>query len=81
MLYWAQNQNALQTGAWWWFLPPGLAVAVFGTGLVLFNFGLDELSNPRLRGTRHRHGLGGHAWRASDPTPVVRPLLTDKDVS
>ena len=23
MLYWAQSQQALQLGAWWWFIPPG----------------------------------------------------------
>ena len=25
MLYWAQNAEALSFGAWWWFVPPGLA--------------------------------------------------------
>lgn len=71
MLYWAQNQSALQLGAWWWFLPPGLAVALMGTSLVLLNFGLDELTNPRLR-TLSRRGLGGkRRWRPMEPTPVV----------
>ncbi|MGH3402955.1 MAG: ABC transporter permease, partial [Streptosporangiaceae bacterium] len=37
MLYWAESQQALQLGAWWWFAPPGLAVALIGTGLVLLN--------------------------------------------
>ncbi len=32
MLYWAESQQALQLGAWWWFVPPGLAVALIGTG-------------------------------------------------
>ncbi|MCL2393147.1 MAG: ABC transporter permease [Acidimicrobiaceae bacterium] len=49
MLYWAQNDQALSVGAWWWFVPPGLAVALVGTGLALANFGLDELIDPRLR--------------------------------
>ena len=31
ILYWAQSQEALQLGAWWWFIPPGLAVALMGT--------------------------------------------------
>ena len=52
MLYWAQSQDALQLGAWWWFVPPGLAVALIGTSLVLLNTGIDELSNPRLRDAR-----------------------------
>jgi peptide/nickel transport system permease protein len=49
MLYWAQSDQALSVGAWWWFVPPGLAVALVGTGLALANFGLDELIDPRLR--------------------------------
>jgi peptide/nickel transport system permease protein len=49
MLYYAQNDEALSTGAWWWFVPPGLCIALFGMGLALINFGLDEILNPRLR--------------------------------
>ena len=49
MLYWSQSAQALQLGAWWWFVPPGLAVALIGTGLVLLNTGIDEFGNPRLR--------------------------------
>jgi peptide/nickel transport system permease protein len=71
ILYWAQSQEAIETGAWWWYVPPGLAVALLGMSLVLLNFGLDELGNPRLRdGGRRR--VRGHIWRASDPTPVIR---------
>lgn len=49
MLYFAQNDQALASGAWWWFVPPGLCIALFGMGLALINFGLDEILNPRLR--------------------------------
>jgi len=49
MLYFAQNSQALLAGAWWWYVPPGLAIAVIGAGLALINFGIDEFSNPRLR--------------------------------
>ena len=49
MLYWAQNSSALSFGAWWWFVPPGLGIALVGTGLSLMNFGIDEFINPRLR--------------------------------
>ena len=49
MLYWAQNGNAVQLNAWWWYAPPGICVALLGMSLVLLNFGLDELGNPRLR--------------------------------
>jgi len=49
MLYWAQNNAALLNGLWWWFVPPGIAITIFGGGLALLNFSLDEITNPRLR--------------------------------
>ena len=49
MLFWAQSANAEVSGYWWWYLPPGLAVAFLGTSLALLNFGIDEFINPRLR--------------------------------
>ncbi len=49
MLYWAQNDQALLTGAWWWILPPGLAIALVGASLALINYAVDEVTNPRLR--------------------------------
>jgi peptide/nickel transport system permease protein len=49
MLYWAENDQAFTLGAWWWYVPPGLCIALLGMGLGLVNFGIDELINPRLR--------------------------------
>ncbi len=49
MLYWAQNNNALLTGDWTLIFAPGLCVALLATALSLVNFGVDALSNPRLR--------------------------------
>lgn len=49
ILYWAQNNAALISNLWWWFLPPGLAIGVFSTGLALLNYAVDEMTNPRLR--------------------------------
>ena len=49
ILYWAQSDNALLLSAWWWFVPPGIAIGIVGSALVLMNFGIDELVNPRLR--------------------------------
>jgi peptide/nickel transport system permease protein len=72
MLLYAQNSNAELSGYWWWFLPPGLAIALLGTALVLLNFGIDEFINPRLRAA----GLSGHRRRGGRPefalTPVIR---------
>jgi len=52
ILYGAYNQGALILGAWWWFVPPGLCIALLGSGLALLNFGIDELADPRLRRER-----------------------------
>jgi peptide/nickel transport system permease protein len=49
ILFWAQGQQALAQGAWWWFVPAGLAIALLGTALSLVNFGIDEFVSPRLR--------------------------------
>ena len=63
MLFWAQANNAPLAGEWYWFVPPGLCIAMVGTGLALLNFGIDEFINPRLREAgvtarmRRRQGL------------------------
>ena len=49
MLFYAQNGLALRLGAWWWFVPPGLLLALFGAALSLINFSIDEVINPKLR--------------------------------
>jgi peptide/nickel transport system permease protein len=54
MLHFAQNDEALASGAWWWFMPPGLCIALLGAGLALINFGLDEVLDPRLKTYRAR---------------------------
>jgi len=76
MLYWAQNGNAVQLHAWWWYGPPGICVALLGMSMVLLNFGLDELVNPRLRAAGSVK-IGRHSWRPSDPTPVLRDQPKD----
>jgi peptide/nickel transport system permease protein len=48
-LYAAQQQNALLTGQWLLVFAPGLAIALLATAFTLINFGVDALSNPRLR--------------------------------
>ncbi len=52
LLFYAQNGYALPLGAWWWFVPPGLMIALFGMGLALINFSIDEIINPRLKNVR-----------------------------
>ncbi|GAT72709.1 ABC transporter permease [Microbacterium hydrocarbonoxydans] len=45
----AQTGQAVGSGAWWWFVPPGAIIALIGTGLSLINFAIDEIVNPKLR--------------------------------
>lgn len=49
-LYWAQNQSSVLQGEWWPFLFPGLAIGLTVFALALVLTGIDEISNPRLRG-------------------------------
>lgn len=44
----AQQQGALLRGLWWWFLPPGICIALIGFATAMVNFGLDEITNPSL---------------------------------
>ena len=74
ILYWAQSQQALQLGAWWWFVPPGLSVALIGAGLVLLNTGIDEFGNPRLRDAASASRIAGRWLRPADPTPVLADI-------
>lgn len=77
MLYWAQNASALASGAWWWFVPPGLCLALLGTGLALMNFGVDEIANPRLAAGR----AARQQRRLARATRSARaPMATDADL-
>ncbi|WP_406288027.1 ABC transporter permease [Embleya sp. NBC_00896] len=62
-LYWAQNSAAFTTGSWWWYIPPGLCVALVGASLSLINFGADELMNPRLAGSTPKKKRRNEAGR------------------
>ncbi|MEM1544157.1 MAG: ABC transporter permease [Candidatus Bathyarchaeia archaeon] len=43
--------GALPLGMWWWFIPPGLTIALLVGALYVTNVGLDEVFNPKLRET------------------------------
>jgi peptide/nickel transport system permease protein len=61
ILYQAYSALALTQGAWWWFIPPGLVIAMLGAALSLINFSIDEIINPKLRSStraqRRKWGL------------------------
>jgi peptide/nickel transport system permease protein len=77
-LYWAANNQALLTESWWTIVPTGVCVALVGFSLVMINFAIDEITNPRLRSES--------AWRAvveeagvdvGFSTPVIRTQSTE----
>ncbi len=80
MLFWAQSNNAPLSGEWYWFVPPGMCIALVGTSLALLNFGIDEFINPRLRAGglsgRQRRRLGMPRRQRLGLTPVVRSATT-----
>jgi peptide/nickel transport system permease protein len=50
MIYWALNYGALLQNLWWWWATPVLTLIALFMALYLVHLGLDEVSNPRLRG-------------------------------
>jgi len=48
MLYFAFGRNALLRGEWWWFIPPGLMIALFGVGLILIAYEIERVMKVRV---------------------------------
>ena len=71
-LYWAMNDLALLTGSWWTFVPTGLCIALVSFGLTLINFGIDEVTNPRLISERNWRKYLPKSRLNNGITPVVR---------
>jgi peptide/nickel transport system permease protein len=75
-LYWAANNGALLTGAWWTVVPSGVSIALVAFAFAMVNFAVDEVTNPRLRALRlARQSLriaGRSARAAGRATPVIR---------
>jgi peptide/nickel transport system permease protein len=82
MFYWASNNDALMLGAWWWFVAPGLCIALLGAGLAFINFGIDEIASPSLRKERVPKGIGAKRRRGQSaivPVPIEeQALVVDK---
>ena len=49
MLHFALSNSAMYRGAWWWLLPPGVAIVILVMGFTLIGYSVEEISNPRLR--------------------------------
>lgn len=75
-LYWASNNGALLTGAWWTVVPSGVSIALVAFAFALVNYAVDEVTNPRLRALRMAKDALRQAGRAHGrtgrATPVVR---------
>jgi peptide/nickel transport system permease protein len=72
-LFFAQNGGALMRGYWWTFVPSGLCVAFVAFGLSMINYGMDEITNPRLRAERELRNVlvKNKAFKRTRSTPVV----------
>lgn len=49
MLHYAFARGGFINGLWWWYLPPGMAIALCILALNLVKFGIEEMSDPRLK--------------------------------
>ena len=56
MLYWAENEEAFQTGQALWIIVPGLCIVALGAAFALLNYAFDEIGNPALRPVRSMRG-------------------------
>ncbi len=55
MLYWAENNEALASGAApAWAIMPGVCIALLGASFALLNYAFDEIGNPALRAVRRK---------------------------
>jgi peptide/nickel transport system permease protein len=54
MLFWAENNGALNAGSPLWAIMPGLCIALLGAAFALLNYAFDEISNPALRPVRRQ---------------------------
>jgi peptide/nickel transport system permease protein len=54
MLYFAENNEALNAGAPLWAIAPGVCIALLGAAFALLNYAFDEIGNPALRSARRK---------------------------
>ena len=71
MLYWANSAQAFQLGYWWWYVPPGLCIALFGTALVLLNSAIDAVADNRAEQLPRRSWLRRPVKDSAQLQPVA----------
>ncbi len=75
MLYWAQNNEALEAGSPLWAIVPGACIALLGAAFAFLNYAFDEVSNPALRPVRKlsrrsvRRAQRASGMTGTSPTP------------
>jgi peptide/nickel transport system permease protein len=52
MLYSANAFGAFQNLAWWWIIPPGIAITLISLSFVFIGTTLNEILNPKIRARR-----------------------------
>ncbi len=83
MLYWAQNNEALEAGSPLWAIVPGACIALLGAAFAFLNYAFDEVSNPALRPVRklsrrsvrraqRASGMTGTSARQPGPSQAAR---------
>ena len=70
ILFWATNDLALLTGSWWTFVPTGISIALVSLSLTLINFGVDEISNPKLLSEKYLSRELNNKYDRNSITPV-----------
>ena len=79
-LYWASNDSALLTGAWWTFVPTGACVALVGFALTLVSVRARRARQPAPAPSRA--AAAGRARRtAAQPTLSAQSLVSVRDLS
>ena len=76
MLYWAENNEALQTGQYLWAIVPGALIALLGAAFVLVNYAFDEISNPAL--ARVPLSRGRRLNPVTNPISIYRRLSANR---
>ena len=74
MLEHAFERTAMTQGAWWAFVPPGLAIAFVVIGCYLVGQAIEDALNPRLR-VAH---LSIRSWRIRKPTAAPAVVAAEE---
>jgi len=78
MLYWAENNEALQAGYYLQAIVPGAAIALLGAAFALLNYAFDEIGNTALRPVRQRRKITSRLAQLRRPPRRPRQPTTEE---